>query len=306
MNELTFRTNPLLLAALLFVVALVASFSSASADKNKSSDKKTRSICITFDQLPVDQSFSEIDHTAVVTSILEALKKHEAKAAGFVVAERIGNDFDLLGQWLNEGHVLGNLTYSHQDIDEIGIEHFISEIAACEEALEPMLSGFGQKKRYFRYPYLHYGSTVEAKRAVGDYLAANEITVAHATVLVEDYLYNLSLEKLGSTPDSIDIDLIGSQYLQHVMEQVTAAEQLATRVLHRDARHILQLRSNQLNALVLDELLTALEERGYQFINLDKALKDDLYQAPEAYFGGPGVSYIEMIMESNPDFLPAR
>jgi len=275
-----------------------------ASEKGKS--KKTKEISITFDHLPVDSSFKQVDRVAVTNQILEALKKHEIKAAGFVVGQNIGGDYDLLGNWLNQGHVLGNMTFSHQDLHEIGIENYIKEIMSGGEVLETMLAGFGQKKRYFRHPFLHYGNTMEAKREVQLYLDNKAVKVAHTTVTVEDYLYNLSLEKLGDEPDSADIDLIGIQYLEHVMEQVEAAEKLSTMVLHRQCRHILPLRASELNALVLDELLQALSDNGYKFISLDRALADKLYEAEEAYFGTRGVGYIEMISQSDPDYLPAQ
>jgi len=268
--------------------------------------KGAKEICITFDELPVAESFDTVDRSAVIKQILEALKKHEVKAAGFVVGKNIGSSFDLLGQWLNEGHLLGNLTYSHQHLNEMGIEQFIKDIAAGSERLEPMLSGFGQKRRYFRYPYLHYGSTVETKRQVKLYLDEHGIVVAHATVVVEDYLYNLSLEKMEAKRDSTDYHALRYEYVIHVLEEIERCEQLAKEILKRPARHILHLRANRLNALFLDALLTAIRDMGYKFITLDHALEDKLYSAPEAYFELRGVGYLDMLKQSDPDLLPAE
>jgi hypothetical protein len=53
-------------------------------------------------------------------------------------------------------------------------------------------------------------------------------------------------------------------------------------------------------------MINAIKDMGYRFITLDEALEDELYQAPEAYFGSRGISYIEMIQHSNPDYLPAE
>jgi peptidoglycan/xylan/chitin deacetylase (PgdA/CDA1 family) len=268
--------------------------------------KAPKEICITFDELPVAESFDTVDGSAVINQILEALKKHEVKAAGFVVGKNIGGSFDLLGRWLNEGHLLGNLTYSHQHLNEMGIEQFIEDIVAGGEALETMLSGFGQKRRYFRYPYLHYGSTVETKRQVKLFLDEHDIVVAHATVVVEDYLYNLSLEKIEASRDSSVYPSLRYDYVSHVLEEIERCEQLAREILKRPARHILQLRTNRLNALFLDALLTAMKDMGYQFVPLDYALKDKLYTAPEAYFELRGVGYLDMLKQSDPDLLPAE
>jgi len=265
-----------------------------------------KEICITFDELPVAESFDSLNRPVITSQILQALKKHDVKAAGFVVGARIGSSFDLLGEWLNSGHVLGNLTYSYQDLNEMGIEQFIRDIAAGSEAVETMLAGFGQRKRYFRYPYLHYGTTLKAKRQIKLYLDEHNIVIVHATVVVEDYLYNLSLEKMRAKPDTSELGALRYEYIAHVLEEVERCEQVAKEVFKRSVRHILQLRANRLNALFLDALLAALEDMGYEFVSLDYALQDKLYSADEAYFGLRGVGYLDMLKNSDPDLLPAK
>ncbi len=288
----------------LFLIPVL--FTVSTAQKGKSGEKKNRQICITFDELPVASGFGDADPREISEQLLAALKKHEVRAAGFVVGSRIDGAYDILGEWLNDGHILGSLTNTHQDLHKLGWEQFIQDLSEGHNALEPMLSGFGQKLRFFRYPFLHYGNDVESKREVKRYLAANDIFIAHATIVLEDYLYNLSLEKLGDDADSADYLSIRNDYLEHFIDQVEHAERLAQQVLKRKCRQILLLRANRLNAEFLDDMLTLLEERGYRFISLPDALDDELYSAPEAYFGSRGVGYIEMILNSDSDLLPAQ
>jgi len=279
----------------------------ASKGKNPTQSKSgLGEICITFDELPVALSFNEIDRPTFTEQLLSNLSKHDVKAAGFVVGESIGESYDLLGQWLNAGHTLGNLTYSHHDLNEISIESFIKDMVAGAESIEPMLSGFGQKKRYFRYPFLHYGATVEAKREVKLYNEENNIVAVPATVVVEDYLYNLSLEKLGDNIDSVEYDNLLNEYINHVLDELTRVDALSIKLLKRRCRHILQLRANRLNALFLDELLGAIEKEGYRFISLQRVLADKLYAKEEAYFGSRGAGYLDMIDLSDPNLLPAQ
>lgn len=293
-----------ILAVLLLMSGVVAG--QADSDNEIESDGIDKRICITFDGLPLDRTFTESDRRLITAEVLAVLDEHEAKAAGFVVGEYIEDSYDLLGEWLNRGHVLGNLTYSHQDLHQIGAQNFIREIKLGAEALETMLSGFGQKKRYFRYPYLHYGTNVADKRDVRMYLAERDYVVAHATIVVEDYLYNLTLEKLGDKADSSKYLELMSEYLNHVLEQVEKAQAQSIQLLGRNCNHILQLRLNRLNAAFLNDMLIAFETLGYEYISLDEALKDELFTMPEAYFDSRGVSYLEMIYRSDPDLLPAQ
>lgn len=285
------------------VVLLLAGLSFTSAEA-----KGDHEICITFDELPAAQGFSSTAPDQVLRPILKALKKYDVKAAGFVVGQNLESSFDLLGQWLNDGHCLGNLTYSYSDLNEVGavnVEAFIADIVAGQQAIEPMLEGFGQQRRYFRYPFLHYGTSLEMYRAVAGYLDANDIAVAHASVIVDDYLYDLGLQKVGGRPTDKEYEQLMNEYVNRVLDQIEAAEVLAKEILGRPCRQILQLRANQLNAMYLDVMLQAIKDMGYEFISLDRALQDEAYQKPHAYFGGKGVGYLEMIDRSDPDLLPA-
>jgi peptidoglycan/xylan/chitin deacetylase (PgdA/CDA1 family) len=283
---------------------LVPTASFAQSDSKKKTPKKE--ICLTFDELPEAASFGESDRNAIAYLTLQTLKSYEIKAAGFVVGERVGTSFDILGQWLNEGHTLGNMTYSNQDLNEIGIENFIENIRLGGEAIEQMIEGFGQKKHYFRYPFLHYGDNVETKRQIEMYLEHMDYSVAHATVIPEDYLYNLTLEKLGKVPDSIAFWSLMNEYVNHVIDEVERQEAMAMELMGRPVRQILLLHFNRLNAVFLEEIILALKDIGYEFVTLDRALADDVYTMPEGYFEGRGVSYLEMVIKSNPDMLPAQ
>jgi peptidoglycan-N-acetylglucosamine deacetylase len=265
-----------------------------------------KQICITFDELPAARSFGEVDRLAINRPILEALKKHGVKATGFVVGEQIEGAYDVLGEWLNQGHRLGNQTWSGQDYNELSPEQFLGDVRKGSDALEPMLSGFGQKKRYFRYPFLHYGDTPERRKAVGPFLEDRGYIVAPATVIPEDYLYNLNLLKLGKQPDSAKFDRLLNDYINSVIDELERVERVGKNLVSRPVSQILVLRANQLNAACLEEMLKALEASGYKYLSLDEALKDDVYKIPEAYYGLKGLGYLDMIQESNPDMVPAK
>ena len=52
--------------------------------------------------------------------------------------------------------------------------------------------------------------------------------------------------------------------------------------------------------------MTAIENLDYKFVTLERALKDKLYGRAEAYYGARGVGFLDMILESDPDHLPAE
>ena len=52
------------------------------------------------------------------------------------------------------------------------------------------------------------------------------------------------------------------------------------------------IHSNALNADYLEQLLNRYQRRGYQFISLTEALKDDAYQTKDGYIGRRGLSWL--------------
>lgn len=279
---------------------------SVSAAKNSKKEKTKKEICISFDELPAAVGFHDVDREAVTYLILQALKKYNVKAVGFVVGEQIQESFDILGEWLNNGHTLGNMTYSNQDLNQLGISQFIDDIKHGEQELDPMIKGFGQRKKYFRYPYLHYGNTSEKKKELSLYLDSKHFHVVPATVIIEDYLYNMSLDKMGKEPDTTAYFALMNEYINNVLDEIEASENLSLEVLGRPCKQILKLRANRINAVFLDEMLGAIKEMGYTFISVDTALKDKAFHRPEAYFGSGTVNFLQMLKESDPDFLPAE
>ena len=290
---------------LLIVLSLIV-VQTISTAPNSKKNKTKKEICISFDELPVAVGFQDVDREAVSYLILQALKKYEVKAIGFVVGEEIHESFDLLGEWLNSGHAMGNMTFSNQDFNQLSIGQFIDDIKRGEKELAPMLQGFGQKKRYFRYPYLHYGNSSEKKDQLGLYLDNKKYAVVPATVVIEDYLYNMSLDKMGKEPDTTDYFTLMNEYINHVLDEIEASEQLSIEVLGRPCKQILKLRSNRINAVFLDEMLGAIKALGYTFITVEKALNDKAFHRPEAYFGSGTVNFLQMLKDSDPDHLPAQ
>jgi len=297
--------------ALLAVIGGYSPVGSQSRTKSIRQDvqqaqKVRKEIAVTFDELPFAEAFVSGDHRAIVHTVIDVLQKHHVRAVGFAVGNKVAGAQDLLGEWLNASHGLGNLSYSHHDINDLSIEQFITDIRKGADVLQPMLDGFGQQKRYFRYPYLHYGSNIKTREEVGRFLSAYSTVVAHASVVVEDYVFNLGFEKLGRKADSAAYGKLRAEYVAHVMSRVADVEKSSQKLLQRQCRQILQLRMNRLNGAFLDDLLSAIEGNGYKFITLDAALSDPVYQRAEAYYGARGRGYLDMIADSDPDLLPAE
>jgi peptidoglycan/xylan/chitin deacetylase (PgdA/CDA1 family) len=261
-------------------------------------EAQSKKITVTFDELPISQTFVKVSKAEVTTQIIGSLRELNITATGFVVGEQIATSADLIGEWLNAGHTLGSMTWSNQDFHDVGMAEFMRQVKQGQEALDPILSQFGQKRRYFRFPFLHYGATSGDKAKARQLLESQKMVIAHVTVKADDYLYNLRLEQLGLHADSVRLEQLMIEYISHVLGELARQEELAMLVAGKPVTHILQLRANRLNGLFCWNLLSAIKDEGYKFVTLDQALADPAYTITEKYTGNRGVGYLDMVAES--------
>ncbi len=98
-------------------------------------------IALTFDDGP-DPRFTP--------GILDTLKRYKAKATFFVIGLNANNNPDLLHRLVNEGHEIGNHTFTHPNIAITPHKQLKLELNATERLLEGQI---GVKTLLFRPPY---------------------------------------------------------------------------------------------------------------------------------------------------------
>lgn len=170
-------------------------------------------------------------------AILDALKKHGAPAAFFVVGNYISSSPDLVRRMVEEGHIVANHTYHHPDMSQIATKEAFSQELTSLEELYTQTTGQTMAK-YYRPPQGKYSeSNLEMAKELG-------YTTFFWSLAYVDWL----------------------QDEQPTREE--AFEKLIGRV-HPGAIILLHSTSRT-NANILDELLTKYEEMGYSFRSLDE------------------------------------
>ncbi|HJA42790.1 MAG TPA: polysaccharide deacetylase family protein [Candidatus Dorea stercoravium] len=87
--------------------------------------------------------------------ILDALKKHEAPAAFFVVGNFISENPDLIRRMEEEGHIVGNHTSTHPDMSRIAtLEAFREELEGVEASYKEITGK--EMTRFYRPPQGKY------------------------------------------------------------------------------------------------------------------------------------------------------
>ena len=99
--------------------------------------------------MPVDEkniylSFDDGPHPDITPFVLEELRKYNAQASFFCIGNNVVVYPEVYKQILNEGHAVGNHTYSHPNGWETGLEEYVEDIVAASKHIDSNL---------FRPPY---------------------------------------------------------------------------------------------------------------------------------------------------------
>ena len=100
-----------------------------------------RTMLLTFDDGP-DPRYTP--------DILDTLAKYDVRATFFVCGEMADYNRDLLSRMADEGHVVGNHTWSHPLLTKLGRRRIRSEMERTSEVVE---QAYGEPPRWFRAPY---------------------------------------------------------------------------------------------------------------------------------------------------------
>ena len=168
------------------------------------------------------------------TAILDALKKHNAPGAFFVVGPYIRDYPDLVKRMVEEGHIVGNHSWHHPNMTQKSQEEFAQELALVEEQFRETV---GQEmEKFYRPP--------EGKFSDDNLQWAQDL--GYCTVF-----WSLA-------------------YVDWNTENQPTAEQAFSKLIPRthDGAVVLLHSTSSTNAAILDELLTRWEEMGYTFGSL--------------------------------------
>jgi peptidoglycan/xylan/chitin deacetylase (PgdA/CDA1 family) len=249
---------------------------------------QTREVAITFDDLPATRQPENLAHQQYVTKeLLAKLKSEKVPAIGFVNEHRIirygeiDERTELLKQWLDAGHELGNHTFSHIAINSNSFEDYAADLIRGETVTRMLLAQKGKKLKYYRHTQLRTGPTEEYRQKLSDFLKNRGYTVAPVTIDNNDYIYTIVYSAAKRKRNEQLQAKIVKSYIEYMDEIFEHFEKLSRDFLGREIRQTLLLHANEINADHFDKLAAMMRKRGYRFITLEEALKDEAYKLKE-------------------------
>lgn len=107
-------------------------------EETELSEKK---IAITFDDGP---------HPVYTEELLEGLKERNVRATFFVLGEKAKEHPEIIKQMEEDGHIIGNHTYSHIQLQNSNREKFRDELVLTNKVISSIT---GEEVQYVRPPY---------------------------------------------------------------------------------------------------------------------------------------------------------
>lgn len=237
--------------------------------------KKRPRIAVTMDDfdLGFDKLLSPRQRN---TRILEALAKHNHKAAGFVTGRFVDNTLGrkVVQSWSDAGHLIGNHTFSHLNSSDENVEIIKADILKNHK----FLSQFDGYEKIFRFPFLAEGGTPEKIAVYRQFLKENGFQLAVVTVGSIDWYTTSRMEtRLKGNPDA-DTTGYRDYYIQTVLDKAQYFQTLAEILGFPELPHALLVHHNILNSLYLDDVLIALKAAGWDLIDAKEAFEDPFYR----------------------------
>lgn len=287
------------LVVLAVLMCLVVT-SNQQAETKSSNAKTKRVVAITFDDLPVVSLRRDIEARKEITSkLLSHIKKAKVPAVGFVNERQLFQNekrdeaqVDLLRSWLDAGLELGNHTYSHQSLNNTPLEDYKADVIRGEVVTKELLSKQGKTLRYFRYPFLHAGRSLEIKNKFQEFLRERNYTNAPVTFDNSDWIFARAYDNAFARGDKEMMKRVGAAYVPYLKSRIDYWERQSVKLFGREVKQIFLLHANSVNAEYFGDVVVMLKKRGYEFITLEEALKDNAYNSPDTFIGAGGISWL--------------
>jgi peptidoglycan-N-acetylglucosamine deacetylase len=264
-------------------------------------------MAITFDDLPAHSLLPPGEtRMEVASKILSALHDaHLPPTYGFVNGVRIEEqpaDAAVLDAWLASGDPLGNHGWSHMNLDQHALEEFEADVNRNEPLLSPRMKD--QDWHWFRFPFLAEGDTPEKRAGIRSFLLQHGYKIAGVTMSFGDYQWNEPYARCRAKGDNEAIASLESSYLAAADESIGYSRGLSQTLYGRDIAYVLLMHIGAFDAEMLPRLLSLYRSRGFQFVTLPEAERDEFYREDTDLHLSPGPDSLEQSMTERHLSLP--
>lgn len=254
-------------------------------------------VAITVDDIPLSGPLPpNTTRMQIAQEMLAAFKKHHIKDVyGFINGVNIPNDefMNILYAWVNDGQLLGNHTYMHNNLARVSTEAYINDINKNDPFLKKAMGNKDYK--YFRYPFLSEGNTPQKRDAIRNYLASQGYKIAPVTIDFSDWEFNPPYVRCLRRNNQQGVAWVEQNFMQQSVSALQRAQAMSQALFNRDIKQILLIHIGACDAKMVDQLLTAYEQHGVKFIPLNVAMSDPAYQLTPSFSDTRAFTYLNQI-----------
>jgi beta-lactamase regulating signal transducer with metallopeptidase domain len=258
-----------------------------------------REVAVTFVTFP-GNIYDDGRLTNKTRKLLRALAANDVQAVAFVNDARLHKEdgsleearVQMLREWLDAGHELGNETAHHTSLYNVSVEAFEADVLRGEQLISKLSAEHGRRLRYFSYPYLNTGANPEAKASVERFLRGRGYQIHPVTVDNMDWLFSRAYIEALRREDEAAAASIRADYIPYMERMFEFSERYSREVTGREIPQVLMLTAGALNADCFDDLAQMMRRRGYSFVTMEQATRDEAYSLPDTYTGEHGDSWL--------------
>ena len=143
-------------ADVILLLAVVISYSNFYKNEAKEtqgyvSSEEAKKIALTFDDGPTREN---------TAALLDGLKERNVQCTFFVIGNLAAENKDLLERMHNEGHLIGNHTYDHVQINKLSTDEAFYQISETNSLISSVT---GADVDYVREPYGEWDKKLDKK-----------------------------------------------------------------------------------------------------------------------------------------------
>lgn len=256
-------------------------------------------VALTFDDLPIFGKASSTKQGEETTKkLLGGLRRHRFVATGFVNEIQLARAdrparTDMLRQWLDAGMDLGNHSYSHVSLNDTPLADYIADVARGDDVTGKLLTAKGHTERWYRYPYLETGPTIEAKQGFEQWLSTHGYRIAPVTMENSDWQFDPVYTDALKRGDRRAAKRVRQQYIDYTAAAVDWYRKASVALLGREIDFVFLLHASRLNGDSIGALARILSHNHLKVVSLDKAMQDPAYTLRDDYVGPDGNEWLE-------------
>lgn len=263
---------------------------------------KTKTIAVGFVSIPpVDRSANPPkDSDATARLLIEKLKSHRVPAIGFLTGGAVsdGERFypvraNIVRLWRDAGFEIGIGNFKHVWFYHTPFDEYVAGVEKNEGIARNILAEKNLSLRYFSYPYLNTGKNAEERNRFEAWLGERGLTPVKYTIDNQEWMYSHAYDAARNDNDIGSMIEIRIEFIKYMSNMFDHYEAYSREIFGRDIAQTMVLTPSRLVADSADELFGMIERRGYKFVSIEEALRDEAYGEPENFYGKSGISWFE-------------